>query len=243
MNKIMACDEIQAQTVNREPVLVCQGLSKTFKQAGVEIEVLHQINLEVQAGEMIAIIGNSGSGKSTFLHLLGGLDKPSHGSVFIRNKNLAVLSEAERCFARNHYFGFIYQFHHLLPEFSALENVSLPLLIRGMKTKLIQEKAEHILEAVGLKDRLTHRPSQLSGGERQRVAIARALVTDPLCILADEPTGDLDPRNAEQVFQIFLNLQAKSQTSVVMVTHDLSLAKMTQRMLTLQKGSLLPVLN
>jgi len=238
MNKVMTRNEMNNATTAGDVVLACQGLSKMFKQAGVEIEVLKNIDLAVRAGEMIAIIGNSGSGKSTLLHLLGGLDKPTQGQVFINNKNLADLSENERCQARNRGLGFIYQFHHLLPEFSALENVSMPLLIRGDSAKSIQAKAEYLLESVGLKDRLTHRPNQLSGGERQRVAIARALVTDPLCVLADEPTGDLDPKNAEQVFQIFLKLQAEKKTSVVMVTHDLGLAKMTQRMMTLKHGEL-----
>lgn len=238
MNKVMTREDRMYPSAISEVVVACHELSKIFKQGGAEIEVLRHIDLEVKAGEMIAIIGNSGSGKSTLLHLLGGLDKPTHGRVLINGKNLVDLSENEKCLVRNRNLGFIYQFHHLLPEFSALENVSLPLLVRGEETKTIQAKAEQLLESVGLKDRLQHRPNQLSGGERQRVAIARALVTDPLCILADEPTGDLDPRNAEQVFQIFLKLQAERKTSVIMVTHDLSLAKMTQRMMTLQNGSL-----
>ncbi len=238
MNKVMTREEIMKTMPASEIVLACHGLSKIFKQGGAEIEVLHHIDLEVKAGEMIAIIGNSGSGKSTLLHLLGGLDKPTHGRVLINGKNLTELTENEKCYTRNHNLGFIYQFHHLLPEFSALENVSLPLLIRGETAKQIQTKAEHLLESVDLKERLHHRPNQLSGGERQRVAIARALVTNPLCILADEPTGDLDPRNAEQVFQIFLRLQAERKTSVIMVTHDLSLAKMSQRMMTLRNGNL-----
>ncbi len=241
MNKMMTKDEIKRPSTGNEVVLACHGLSKIFRQAGTPIEVLRHIDLEVKAGEMIAIIGNSGSGKSTLLHLLGGLDKPTQGRVIINNKNLVDLSESERCHTRNQALGFIYQFHHLLPEFSAVENVSMPLLIRGLPVKDISEKAEQILESVGLKERLHHRPNQLSGGERQRVAIARALVTGPLCILADEPTGDLDPRNAEQVFQIFLKLQAEQKTSVVMVTHDLSLAKMTQRLMTLKNGSLVPI--
>jgi len=206
-------------------VLACHGLSKTFTDGTAHIEVLHHIDLEVKAGELIAIIGNSGSGKSTLLHLLGGLDTPTQGRIIINNKNLVDLSEKQKCYSRNHYLGFIYQFHHLLPEFTALENVSMPLLVRGVLPKDILPKAEHLLESVGLKERLYHRPNQLSGGERQRVAIARALVTDPLCILADEPTGDLDPRNAEHVFQLFLQLQNLCKTSVIMVTHDIGLAK------------------
>lgn len=219
-------------------VLACHGLEKSFSDAASQIEILRHIDLEVRAGELIAIIGNSGSGKSTLLHLLGGLDSPTQGRVLINNKNFVEMSENEKCYARNHYLGFIYQFHHLLPEFSALENVSMPLLIRGVDVNTVRAKAEHLLELVGLKDRITHRPNQLSGGERQRVAIARALVSDPLCILADEPTGDLDPRNAEQVFQIFLDLQSSCQMSVVMVTHDIGLAKKAHRTMTLVDGCL-----
>jgi lipoprotein-releasing system ATP-binding protein len=219
-------------------VLACQGLEKNFNDGAAVIEVLRHIDLEVRAGELIAIIGNSGSGKSTLLHLLGGLDAPTQGRVIINSKNIADLSEKEKCYARNRYLGFIYQFHHLLPEFTALENVAMPLLIRGLAPKEIREKAENLLEAVGLKERISHRPNQLSGGERQRVAIARALVTDPLCILADEPTGDLDSRNAEQVFQLFLKLQAESQMSVVMVTHDIKLAQKAHRMMTLVDGQI-----
>ncbi len=241
MNKVMTREEFTMKSESSALVLACRGISKIFKQGGAEIEVLHQIDLEVKAGEMIAIIGNSGSGKSTLLHLLGGLDQPTQGRILINGQSLNDLSENEKSRIRNQYLGFIYQFHHLLPEFTALENVSMPLLIRGERPKSIQAKAEMLLESVGLKDRLDHRPNQLSGGERQRVAIARALVTDPLCILADEPTGDLDPRNAEQVFQIFLRLQSERQTSVIMVTHDHSLAKMAQRMMTLRNGSLVSV--
>jgi lipoprotein-releasing system ATP-binding protein len=219
-------------------IIACRGLEKSFDDGASHIEVLRHIDFEVKAGEVCAIIGNSGSGKSTLLHLLGGLDAPTAGSIIINGQNLVDLSEKEKCYVRNHYLGFIYQFHHLLPEFTALENVSMPLLVRGMDVKEIEEKAAHWLELVGLKDRIRHRPSQLSGGERQRVAIARALVTDPLCILADEPTGDLDARNAEHVFQLFLNLQATCQTSIIMVTHDAALAKKAQRTMALVEGKL-----
>lgn len=219
-------------------VIACHGLGKSFSDGSARIDILKNINFEVNKGELVAIVGNSGSGKSTLLHLLGGLDQPTQGKIMINNKNLNDLSENEKCSLRNHDLGFIYQFHHLLPEFSALENVSLPLLIRGLNVKLISPKAEYLLEAVGLKERIHHRPNQLSGGERQRVAIARALITDPICILADEPTGDLDPRNAEQVFQIFLKLQAACQMSVIMVTHDMSLAQKAHRIMTLIDGSL-----
>lgn len=221
-----------------EIVLACYGLEKCFNDGASRIEILKHIDLSVQAGEMIAIIGNSGSGKSTLLHLLGGLDTPTKGRVVIKDQCLADLSENQKCYVRNHYLGFIYQFHHLQSEFTALENVSMPLLIRGLDAKQFQPKVEHLLESVGLKDRMTHRPSELSGGERQRVAIARALITDPLCILADEPTGDLDPRNAEQVFQIFMKLQAEHKLSVIMVTHDIGLAKKAHRTMTLVDGRL-----
>jgi lipoprotein-releasing system ATP-binding protein len=220
------------------PVLECKQLAKSYHDGASHIQVLKDVNLQVNAGEMIAIIGNSGSGKSTLLHLLGGLDKPTEGQVTILNKNLATLSEADKCQLRNRHLGFVYQFHHLLPEFTAIENVCMPLLIRGVSPKIAKPKAEHILELVGLKERLTHKIGELSGGERQRVAIARALVVEPACILADEPTGNLDPANAERVFQLFLDLQKASQTSVIIVTHDLRLAQQTQRMLRIDKGQL-----
>lgn len=223
---------------NPNAVLSCQGLGKTYSDGTSKIEVLKQINLEVNRSEMIAIVGNSGSGKSTFLHLLGGLDKPTHGEVILGGKNLHAVSEKEKCELRNHYLGFVYQFHHLLPEFTALENVGMPLLIRGTDVKLIEEKAAHLLEQVGLQERMQHRLGQLSGGERQRVAIARALVADPLCVLADEPTGNLDPRNAERVLQLFFDLQKTHQTSVVMVTHDPNIAKRAQRSMRIDQGQL-----
>jgi lipoprotein-releasing system ATP-binding protein len=219
-------------------VLECRQLSKTYFDASAKIEVLKKIDLQIKQAELIAIVGNSGSGKSTLLHLLGGLDKPSEGSVFIAGKNLIDLSEDEKCRLRNHHLGFVYQFHHLLPEFTALENVCMPLLIRGAEPKKIKTKAEHLLESVGLKDRLEHKIGELSGGERQRVAIARALVTEPSCVLADEPTGNLDPRNAENVLQLFFDLQKLHQTSVVMVTHDRRIADQAQRKLLLQDGKL-----
>lgn len=220
------------------PVLACYDLEKTFIDGAAKVEVLRQINLEVQAGEMIAIVGNSGSGKSTLLHLLGGLDKPTKGHVLLNGKDPQKLSEAEKCQLRNNYLGFVYQFHHLLPEFSALENVGMPLLIHGDEPAEINRRAEHLLELVGLKDRLQHHLAQLSGGERQRVAIARALISNPLCVLADEPTGNLDPRNAEKVLELFFDLQKKQQTSVVMVTHDPNIAKQAQRVLTISEGVL-----
>lgn len=202
---------------------------------------MKNINLQIKPSELIAIVGSSGSGKSTLLHLLGGLDKPTKGTVKIAGKNLADLSENQKCQLRNTHLGFVYQFHHLLPEFTALENVCMPLLIRNTEPKTAQTKAEHLLELVGLKERLQHKIGELSGGERQRVAIARALVADPLCVLADEPTGNLDPKNAEKVLELFFDLQSKFQTSVIIVTHDLVIAKRTQRTFALEHGELVGV--
>lgn len=220
------------------PVLACYGLAKSYLDGAAKIDVLTAIDLEVNAGEMVAIVGTSGSGKSTLLHLLGGLDKPTSGHVILNGKKIQDLSEKEKCQLRNNHLGFVYQFHHLLPEFSALENVSMPLLIHGDEPKKIREKAENLLEQVGLKDRLNHRLGQLSGGERQRVAIARALVANPLCVLADEPTGNLDPSNAERVLQLFFDLQKACKTSVVMVTHDTAIAKRAQRIMKIEQGKL-----
>ncbi len=219
-------------------VIECTNLSKTFKEGLAKIEILRDVNLSVGKAELVAIVGSSGSGKSTLLHLLGGLDKPTSGSVAIAGSSLDQLSENKKCQLRNSYLGFIYQFHHLLPEFTALENVCMPLLIGHVSPLVAQSKAENILELVGLKDRLTHKIGELSGGERQRVAIARALVADPLCVLADEPTGNLDPKNAEKVLELFFDLQKKCQTSVIMVTHDKNIASHAQRVLTLQEGRL-----
>lgn len=223
------------------PVLACYDLQKSYLDGASKIDVLKKIDLEVNAAEMVAIIGSSGSGKSTLLHLLGGLDKPSHGKVMLNGKNIHQLSETEKCKLRNNHLGFVYQFHHLLPEFSALENVGMPLLIHGNHPESIKEQAAHLLEQVGLKDRMKHRLGQLSGGERQRVAIARALVANPLCVLADEPTGNLDPVNAEKVLQLFFDLQKARKTSVVMVTHDPGIAKHAQRIMKIEEGSLVEV--
>lgn len=222
-------------------VLECVNLSKSYHDVAGTIDVLKQVSLQVNSAELVAIVGNSGSGKSTLLHLLGGLDKPTQGDVMIAGKNLVQLSENQRCRLRNHYLGFVYQFHHLLPEFTALENVGMPLLIRGIAPKQIAEKAQHLLELVGLKERLQHKTGELSGGERQRVAIARALVTDPLCVLADEPTGNLDPKNAEKILELFFDLQQRIQTSVVMVTHDLQIATKAKRTFSLNNGTLINI--
>lgn len=221
-----------------KPVLACYNLGKTYTDGASKIEVLRQMNLEVNASEMVAIVGASGSGKSTLLHLLGGLDHPTNGQVMLNGKDLQALSEMEKCHLRNRHLGFVYQFHHLLPEFSALENVSMPLLLRGEVPARIREKAAHLLEQVGLQNRMQHRLGQLSGGERQRVAIARALVSDPLCVLADEPTGNLDPHNAERVLQLFFDLQKACKASVVIVTHDPEIARQTQRTMRIEDGVL-----
>lgn len=224
---------------HQQPIILeCRSLSKRYHDGKSMIEVLHDVNLAVHAAELIAVVGNSGSGKSTLLHLLGGLDKPSSGTVMIQGKDIAKLKETARCRMRNHSLGFVYQFHHLLPEFTALENVCMPLLIQGLHPSQAIPKAEHLLELVGLKDRISHKIGELSGGERQRVAIARALVIDPICVLADEPTGNLDPKNAERVFELFLDLQQRFKTSVIIVTHDLKLAQQAQRRLGISDGSL-----
>jgi lipoprotein-releasing system ATP-binding protein len=219
-------------------ILECRALAKSYVEGKSHVDVLRQIDLQVVPGDLIAIVGNSGSGKSTLLHLLGGLDKPSSGSVWVGGKDLALLSENEKSRLRNLQLGFVYQFHHLLPEFTALENVCMPLLLRGGEVGLAVEKAKHLLEQVGLQDRIEHKTGELSGGERQRVAIARALVGDPACVLADEPTGNLDPRNAERVFQLFLDLQKRSKTAVIIVTHDVRIALQTQRIFRIEDGRL-----
>lgn len=222
-------------------VLSCIDLAKSYSDGKSVIQVLKKINLEVASGEMVAVVGSSGSGKSTLLHLLAGLDKPTNGKVILNQRNLHEMAEEEKCELRNRFMGFIYQFHHLLPEFSALENVGMPLLIRGEEPQYIIERASELLEMVGLKDRMEHRLGALSGGERQRVAIARALAPDPVCVLADEPTGNLDPQNAERVLELFFDLQKKRQTSVVMVTHDMSIAKRADRVFSIQNGELVLV--
>lgn len=219
------------------------GLSKSFKDANGKLSVLSLLDLTLNQGEVLAIMGASGSGKSTLLHLLGGLDHPDSGSIYIAGNDIAALREKNLCKFRNESLGFIYQFHHLLPEFSALENVAMPLLIARKPKKVVFEKAQTLLEKVGLKNRVSHKISQLSGGERQRVAIARALVNEPLCVLADEPTGNLDSENAQQTFHLMLELRKELKTSFIIVTHDSSIAQQADRVLQLQGGELLDSTN
>lgn len=223
-----------------EVVVSCNQLNKSYHDGHMSVDVLNGIDFSVKKGDRIAIVGPSGSGKSTLLHLLGGLDKPSSGHVLIDGVDWQILSEKKRCKLRNAKLGFIYQFHHLLPEFSALENVAMPLLLADVAVEEAQQQAADILQQVGLKARIQHKPSQLSGGERQRVAIARALVHQPQCVFADEPTGNLDHATASNVFDIMLNLNAKFNTALVIVTHDRQLAERMQKVMVLQEGGLLP---
>ena len=220
-------------------VLEAEGLVREFREGDTTLRVLDGLSLTIRAGECIAIVGASGSGKTTLLQILGGLDRPTAGTVRIQGRDIHALGEAERGALRNRTMGFIYQFHHLLPEFSALENVAMPLLVRRLPVAEARERAAAVLQEVGLAQRLSHKPHQLSGGERQRAAVARALVTQPALVFADEPTGNLDGRNAEQVFELLLRLNRERQTSLVIVTHDLRLAARMDRVLTLQQGKLL----
>ncbi len=227
--------------MSSDSIVCCEGLCKSYRQGPQNLVVLNRIELLVVKGDKIAIVGTSGSGKSTLLNLLGGLDTPDAGRVLIGGQDMARISEAERGGLRNKRLGFVYQFHHLLTEFNALENVAIPLLIRGEKTAAAREQARAILTRVGLAERLSHKPGELSGGERQRVAIARALVTRPDCVLLDEPTGNLDRKTAEEIHQLLLDLNRELATSLVVVTHDQHLAQSMDRRYELVDGHLTQV--
>jgi lipoprotein-releasing system ATP-binding protein len=224
-----------------DAVIRCEGLAKTYAEGSLKTHVFERLDLSVRPGETVAIVGVSGSGKSTLLHLLGGLDMPTAGEVYVAGRKMSVLSDADRGRLRNQALGFVYQFHHLLPEFTALENVMLPVLLSGAPVTEASSRARALLESVGLGHRLEHKPGELSGGERQRAAVARALVNRPACVLGDEPTGNLDEKTAMTVFDLMLGLNRDHGTSLVLVTHDHGLARRLDRVLELHDGRLRPL--
>lgn len=231
-------DMHRAGTVAFDVVIHCDNLGKTYAEGSLRTPVFDGLELSVAAGETVAILGASGAGKSTLLHLLGGLDTPTSGEVFVAGQKMSALSDAARGALRNRALGFVYQFHHLLPEFTALENVMLPVMLGGTDGPEARRRAQALLESVGLGHRLQHKPGELSGGERQRAAVARALVNRPACVLGDEPTGNLDEKTAATVFDLMLGLNREHRTSLVLVTHDRSLARRLDRVLELHEGRL-----